>query len=219
MEVHIAPHLLSSPLLNSCSLHGTNSTLQESQDFLVEHLTKYNAFLYCIFSKVSSTGTSLEEPGELLGQMVLGQKGPTLPPPPPPNASQVSKPLNHRTLGYAFRKSAWGKGYASEASRALIDAYLAYIEEEKKKGKELFFVEGTWGPKNPASGRVLTKLGMKEVGAKVEELGPVFLGGEWQDPWYWVRMPVSELHVRHTLTPYLNIIGVRNVSLRFSSGG
>lgn len=47
-------------------------------------------------------------------------------------------------------------------------------------------MEATWGQKNPASGRVLTKLGMKEVGRKVEERGPIFLGGEWQEPWYWV---------------------------------
>jgi hypothetical protein len=66
-------HTLSScffPLLIGRSLHGTNSTLQESQEFLVEHLTTYNAYLYCIFIKTPSTSTTLEVPGELIGQMV-----------------------------------------------------------------------------------------------------------------------------------------------------
>ena len=66
-----------------------------------------------------------------------------------------------------------------------MDAYVASIAERRKDGKELFFIEAGWGKKNPASGRVLTKLGMKKVGWKVTE-GPFFLGGEWQEPGYWV---------------------------------
>jgi len=87
-------------------------------------------------------------------------------------------------IGYMLRKEAWGKGYATEAARGLLDAYAASVAERKEGGKA-FYVEGTWGRKNPASGRILTKLGMKEVGWKEEE-EPVFLGGEWQEPGYWV---------------------------------
>ncbi|KAF2681152.1 hypothetical protein K458DRAFT_253092, partial [Lentithecium fluviatile CBS 122367] len=178
--------------LMSWNIHGASKTLQESRDFLTDHLTMDNALLYTIFSKPSTRPFTPEDPGELVGQMSLKIRAePTLPPPPwfaspiATTSDQTQKPLNTRHLGYAFFQSAWGKGYATEAGQALLSAYAASIAEKKKEGKETHYMEAIWGRKNPASGRVLMKLGFKEVGWKVLEEG-AFLGGEWQEPGYWV---------------------------------
>jgi RimJ/RimL family protein N-acetyltransferase len=170
------------------SVHGTKNTIQESRDFLIQQLTEQDALLYCVFAKPNMNEAQREgsEPGELIGRVNLSVLSPNLPPPPPPSPSSLScsQPLNFRSLGYAFRESAWGKGYASEASKALVDAYSASFVKRKESG-EAFFIEAIWGRKNPASGKVLAKVGMKEVGWKVVEES-AFLGGEWQEPGFWV---------------------------------
>jgi RimJ/RimL family protein N-acetyltransferase len=54
-------------------------------------------------------------------------------------------------------EKAWGKGYATEASRALLDASVA------TEGKKLY-AEATVVGEKPASVRVLEKLGFEKVG-------------------------------------------------------
>ncbi|KAF1955361.1 hypothetical protein CC80DRAFT_493253 [Byssothecium circinans] len=177
------------------SLHGKCHTYEESQQWMKDHEEKFHSLTYAILEKVDGEGTEHEEPGKLVGNIGLRAQnsGPTLPPfPPPPSSSSSSSlpevgdiPLNLRSLGYAFFRSAWGKGYATEAGKALLEAYSASVKEKKEEGKELFYVEGCWGKHNPASRNVLTKLGFKEVGWK-EEKEKVFIGGEWRDPGYWI---------------------------------
>jgi [ribosomal protein S5]-alanine N-acetyltransferase len=60
-------------------------------------------------------------------------------------------------VGYRFMKSAWGKGYATEVSRALID----YGFREKKL-TEIF---GTTNPEHKVSQKTLMKAGLIEIGA------------------------------------------------------
>ncbi len=57
-------------------------------------------------------------------------------------------------IGYALKKSAWGKGYATEAARRL----LAFAFEET----QLSEVVGVIDPRNGASRSVLTKSGLIE---------------------------------------------------------
>lgn len=59
-------------------------------------------------------------------------------------------------LGYWLTPDAWGKGYATEAGRAVID--MARHALGHKRLCAWHFVD------NPASGRVLTKLGFRSTG-------------------------------------------------------
>ncbi|TCR82145.1 GNAT family N-acetyltransferase [Rhizobium sp. BK376] len=57
-------------------------------------------------------------------------------------------------LGYAIRRDAWGKGYASEIAEGLRDWFF-------RKGIANHFIAFTH-PENLASQRVLTKIGMRD---------------------------------------------------------
>jgi len=59
-------------------------------------------------------------------------------------------------LGYWVGKPFWGKGYATEASQAV----LQYGFEEMQLNK----INATHMARNPASGRVMQKLGMEQEG-------------------------------------------------------
>lgn len=192
------------------SLHGKTNSLEESQAWLQEHFSKYDCILYMVFTKHDPSGQELPFPGEVVGNVGLRtqSQGPELPPFPNPNTSAaptsdqtptdpntpplsglpVTKPLNLRSLGYSYLPAAWGKGYATEAGRAVIDAYREGTEEERRKGEVVYYIEAIWDVENPASGKVLGKLGFTSIGVKVAE--KVWLAGGWRD-----RYSVSGLYV------------------------
>ena len=62
------------------------------------------------------------------------------------------------TLGYWFARRAWGRGYATEAGQALLAAHFAQGAES---------VEAGYYDENPASGRVLEKLGFEPAGPQM----------------------------------------------------
>lgn len=74
-------------------------------------------------------------------------------------------------LGYWIARTAWGRGYATEAARALIAAARALGHRRLVAGH---FVD------NPASGRVLAKLGFASTGA----IGMHFSRGRGADVTY-----------------------------------
>ena len=103
------------------------------------------------------------------------------------------KPIPSRTLGYAFFESAWGKGYATETISALMASYKSLQssarERAKEDGKEEVwtFVMAEVDDGNPASKKVMDKLGFENMGmGLVEDEEKIFLGGQWRDPIYWV---------------------------------
>ena len=59
-------------------------------------------------------------------------------------------------LGYWLTPTAWGRGYATEAGRAVIDIARHALGGERLLGRYMI--------DNPASGRVLRKLGFVEIG-------------------------------------------------------
>jgi RimJ/RimL family protein N-acetyltransferase len=69
-------------------------------------------------------------------------------------------------LGFHLRRSAWGRGYATEAARACLDAAFT--------GLGLNEVVAIVAPGNAASARVLEKIGMRPAGERRA------LGRTWQ---------------------------------------
>ena len=63
---------------------------------------------------------------------------------------------NYYDLGYWLGKDYWGKGYATESSKKLLEYALEKLNSPKIKSG--YFVD------NLSSGNVLKKLGFKEVG-------------------------------------------------------
>ncbi len=68
----------------------------------------------------------------------------------------VNRRFNRAELGYWVGKPFWGQGFATEASMAA----LAYGFEEMKLNK----IHASHMVRNPASGRVMQKIGMEQEG-------------------------------------------------------
>lgn len=154
---------------------------------MIEHRTKWDNLFFAVFAKPEDREGTVSDPGTHVGSVSLRRQltGPTLPPPEPTKDEDRGKPINLRVVGYALYKAHWGKGYATEANKAMLDAYKDSIKEEKAKGDKLFYLEAGVDEGNPGSQGVLKKLGFKEVGWKTET-EPVFLGGEWRHGGYWI---------------------------------
>lgn len=184
-------------------MHGKCNTIEESQAWFSHQLSKDDTIVYIVFAKTSASGNEVPYPGEVVGNVGLRKTGgPELPPfantlqsdyqvpssdhtsteptvPPPSDiAAKEEKPLNLRSIGYNYLRSAWGKGYATEAGKAVLEAYREGTKEERGKGEEVWYVEAIWNPGNPASGRILEKLGFKMIGYKEQE--KLWLAGDWR---------------------------------------
>lgn len=88
-------------------------------------------------------------------------------------------------LGYVVAAECWGRGYATEASQAML------VFGVKDLG--LPEVTATCRPENVASARVLEKIGMSRIGLRKADK---FIRGQWRDslvfsasaesmPWSW----------------------------------
>lgn len=69
--------------------------------------------------------------------------------------------LNIIDLGYRFKRSAWGKGYATESANACLDYGF------QKLGLERICAHAM--PANIASVKVLEKIGMRFIGEGIED--------------------------------------------------
>jgi len=69
-------------------------------------------------------------------------------------------PENTPALGYWIGLPSWGKGYATEAARAMIDALFSYTEERELAASARVI--------NPASRRVLEKCGFAYHGSRLD---------------------------------------------------
>lgn len=86
------------------------------------------------------------KPNSLIGMVRIG---------PDPETGKAN-------LGYWLGTPSWGQGYATEASRALIDAFFAYGDGDE--------ITASTRVINPASRRVLEKCGFAYQGAGLSEL-------------------------------------------------
>ncbi|KAF2115093.1 GNAT domain-containing protein [Lophiotrema nucula] len=183
----------------SWAIHGKCKSFEDSRALMIEHMTTMDSITYAVFVKPNSTSTSTndEEPGEHIGSIGFRTHDEIMhpPPPPPKSATEVSaqieaditapSPFNFRILGYSFFESSWGHGYATEALSALISAYSKMKAEENPN--QLNYLEAGVSHENPASMRIVEKLGFEQVGWKSYP-DPVWLG--WPARWvyggHWV---------------------------------
>jgi [ribosomal protein S5]-alanine N-acetyltransferase len=68
----------------------------------------------------------------------------------------VSATHRHGEIGYWMGSAYWGRGYATEAARALVAYAFAELDLHRVQGRHF--------RRNPASGRVMQKLGMQLEG-------------------------------------------------------
>lgn len=93
-------------------------------------------------------------------------------------------------LGYWIARIHWGRGYATEAGRAMLDIARMLGQEEVRS---LHFLD------NPASGKVLRKLGFEPTGQIVSRQSRARAGGGGSaisadaGRWFW-RAPASGLN-------------------------
>ena len=184
------------------SLHGKTTTLESSRDWMVTQLKDFDNYLYAIHTKSDSHRNASST---LIGSCGLRIQGDLEHLPSPLQTPHLvfsshkrdsptpPKPISFRTLGYAFFESAWGKGYATETISALMTSFKSLQssarERAKEEGKEEVwtFVKAEVDDENPASHKVMNKLGFENMGKAVVEGGErIFLGGQWRDPVYWV---------------------------------
>lgn len=82
-------------------------------------------------------------------------------------------------IAYSFLPTAWRKGYATESAQAMFDAC-----ERGRSFWEPFsklYIRAIVNDGNPASMRVMQKIGMTKRGVFVIENRPVFLAGQIRD--------------------------------------
>jgi RimJ/RimL family protein N-acetyltransferase len=84
-------------------------------------------------------------------------------------------------VGYAFLSTAWGKGYATEALKAVVEAYLKAPGFWDPPFKQVY-LHGITGNANSRSRRVLENSGFKLNGIHRWDGPEVFIGGAMQPP-------------------------------------
>jgi [ribosomal protein S5]-alanine N-acetyltransferase len=116
---------------------GTHTALRESEEELAAHLRHAAAHGFGFWAVVEPAT------GELLGEaglMLLEGRGPDV------------------EIGWCFARHAWGRGYATEAARAWLDAGFGTLGLERVVAVVL--------PDNARSRRVCDRLGMREEGTR-----------------------------------------------------
>lgn len=96
--------------------------------------------------KVANFAVTLRESGELIGAIGLS----------------IKREHSHAEMGYWIGKPYWNKGYASESTRALLQYGFNTL------GLNRIFAHHM--TKNPASGRVMQKIGMTFEGTLPEHI-------------------------------------------------
>jgi ribosomal-protein-alanine N-acetyltransferase len=89
----------------------------------------------------------------------------------------VSARHRRAALDFAFHPSTWGRGYATEAARALTHFGFDALGLRK--------ITATCSPDNPASSRVLTRIGMRLEGYLHDH---ILVRDTWQDRLLFARL-------------------------------
>jgi len=168
-------------VLTSCSIHGRSKTIEDTEKVLEGILPNRTAYMIHELLPSNSDSLSRENtPTRFIGLVTLRPIGPkdlVLPDHFFPS-STLSPGCLKMELGYGFLPVAWGKGYATEAVKTVLEAC-------GKEGKlwgpfEKVFVRAIVNEENTASQRVLAKTDMKELGVHTWNGDGLWLAGKWR---------------------------------------
>ncbi|MBS4207339.1 GNAT family N-acetyltransferase [Bacillus sp. FJAT-50079] len=115
-------------------------TLDHALSWIEHHLDHFNT------NKSFEFAITDKDSGELYGAIGLSN----------------NQMFHHGELGYWIGEPFWGNGYATEAAQALVQ--FAFDEKQYHKVFARHFQS------NPASGKVMQKIGMKQEGILVEHV-------------------------------------------------
>lgn len=115
-------------------------SIDDALTWIERHLENFNA------DKSYEFAITDKETGELYGAIALSN----------------NQKFNQGEIAYWVGEQFWGKGYATEASQAII--HFAFDEKKYHKVFARYFSS------NPASGRVLEKMGMKKEGILIDHI-------------------------------------------------
>jgi RimJ/RimL family protein N-acetyltransferase len=132
-----------------------------AEEWIETHQPKFEAGKLCNFA------VTLRSTGELIGAIGLA----------------IRQRFGHAELGYWIGKPYWNKGYCTEAGRAVLEYGFTVLG--------LHRIYASYLTRNPSSGRIMEKLGMKREGllrqhvqkwGKFEDLVMYgILKNEWQN--------------------------------------
>lgn len=105
-----------------------------AEEWIATHRPRFEEGKLCNFA------ITLRDSGDLIGAMGL----------------VITRRFDHAELGYWMGKPYWGKGFCTEAGRAVIEYGFTHLG--------LHRIHASYMARNPASGRVMRKLGMKQEG-------------------------------------------------------
>ncbi|KAL8709771.1 MAG: hypothetical protein Q9220_005557 [cf. Caloplaca sp. 1 TL-2023] len=132
--------------------------------------------------------TNQQDPSSFIGFITLIPLGPNslaLPDhlncPIPDTAAALTHKTLTTELGYSFLPHSWGKGYATESVAAVLKSCTKAASREFWKPFDQVWVRATVNEQNPASSRVMDKVGMMKRGTYVWTGKAVYLAGEWRE--------------------------------------
>ncbi len=111
-----------------------------ARDWISTHQAKFESGEAVHFAIV------LEPNGDLIGAIGLN----------------IKREYNRAELGYWIGENYWGRGYATEAAAAVIEYGFLALKLHKITSSHFF--------RNPASGKVMRKIGMKKEGFRKEHV-------------------------------------------------
>lgn len=115
-------------------------TIEDALSWIEYHLNNFNA------NKSYEFAITDKESGELYGAIALSN----------------NQKFNHGEIAYWIGEKFWGNGYATEAAQAIL--HFAFEEKQYHKVFARYFNS------NPASGRVMQKLGLKKEGILIDHV-------------------------------------------------
>ena len=105
-----------------------------AEEWIATHKPRFEEGKLCNFA------ITLRDSGDLVGAVGL----------------VITRRFDHAELGYWIGKPYWGKGYCTEAARAVIGYGFTHLD--------LHRIHASHMARNPASGRVMENTGMKREG-------------------------------------------------------
>ncbi|MGG0249887.1 GNAT family N-acetyltransferase [Bacillus sp. AFS043905] len=115
-------------------------TIEDALSWIEHHLDNFNA------NKSYEFAITDKEIGKLYGAIALSN----------------NQKFNNGEIAYWIGKKFWGNGYATEAAQAIL--HFAFEEKQYHKVFARYFNS------NPASGRVMQKLGLKKEGILIDHV-------------------------------------------------